>query len=41
MIFTTEDHKQIVETNKSVDYFLDSASWISLFYEDEAFDDKG
>jgi len=41
MIFTTEDQKQILETNKTVDYFLDSASKISLFYEDEAFDDKG
>ena len=38
-IFTT--NKQIEHLSKSVDYFLDSASKISFFYEKDAFDSEG
>mmetsp|Transcript_20024 Transcript_20024/g.17698 ORF Transcript_20024/g.17698 Transcript_20024/m.17698 type:complete len:260 (+) Transcript_20024:2-781(+) len=38
-IFTT--NKQIENLSKSVDYFLDSASKISFFYEKDAFDEAG
>lgn len=38
-IFTT--NKQIEHLSKSVDYFLDSASDISFFYEKDAFDENG
>ena len=38
-IFTTS--KQIENLSKSVDYFLDSASKISFFYEKDAFDENG
>lgn len=38
-IFTT--NKQIEHLSKSVDYFLDSASKVSFFYEKDAFDAEG
>ena len=38
-IFTT--NKQIEHLSKSVDYFLDSASKISFFFEKDAFDSEG
>jgi len=38
-IFTT--NKQIEHLSKSVDYFLDSASKVSFFYEKDAFDENG
>lgn len=38
-IFTTS--KQIEHLSKSTDYFLDSASTISFFYEKDAFDKDG
>jgi len=38
-VFTT--NKQIEHLSQSVDYFLDSASKISFFYEKDAFDEDG
>lgn len=38
-MFTT--NKQIENLSKSTDYFLDSASKISFFYEKDAFDKQG